>query len=135
MLFLREIDGGAEAFKPLSEAYSIPKDDPRRGEVMEAALAAASEPPMRMMELACRTLDLLSELREKCSVLAISDVGVGALLAVAALRGASLNVVINIKSMADRDAAGALRARVDAMLGKYVPLAEEIYLAVTEKIS
>ena len=32
------IDADAEAFKPLSEAYGIPKDDPKRQEVMEAAL-------------------------------------------------------------------------------------------------
>ena len=39
--FLALIDADAAAFRPLSRAYGIPKDDPARAEVMEAALLAA----------------------------------------------------------------------------------------------
>lgn len=131
---LRQIDADAEAFEPLSRVYSIPKDAPERGEVMEAALRAASEPPMRMMELSSETLRLLAELMGRSSVLAVSDIGVGALLAGAALRGAGLNVAINVKSMSDRAFAEKLASRAGEMLSEFVPLSEELYRRVAQKI-
>lgn len=39
--FLALIDADAAAFEPLSRAYGIPKDDPGRAEIMEAALLRA----------------------------------------------------------------------------------------------
>ena len=50
------------------------------------------------------------------SKLAISDAGVAATFCKAALKGASLNVYINTKSMADREYAEELNAKADAML-------------------
>lgn len=72
---------------------------------------------------------------EKGSTLAKSDAGVGVIFAKAALRGASLNVFINVKSMKDRERAEALLNEANAMLDKYCPLAESIYASVVEKIS
>ena len=48
----------AAAFAPLSRAYGIPKDDPGRGEIMEQCLRDAAAPPMEMLRLSCRVIEL-----------------------------------------------------------------------------
>ena len=131
---LREIDGDAEAFEPLSKAYSIPKDDPARDDIMEEALKKACGVPMNIMSLCCEAIELHRELADKGSAIAISDVGVGAILCRAALIGASLNVVINAKSMKDRGYARQLTDKVEKMISKYGAIAEETYELVLKRI-
>jgi len=117
-------DRDAEAFEPLSRAYGIPKDDPARETVMEAALQAAAAVPLEIMRAVSQVILVQAELSEKGSVLALSDAGVGAALAGAALTGASLNVFINTKYMTDRARARSLEAEADAMLAEFGPIAE-----------
>ena len=124
----------AVAFEPLSRAYAIPKDAPERAAVMEEALKTACRPPMEMARRCAEAVELMSELSEKGSAIAVSDVGVGAQLARAALLSAGLNVRINAKTMADRDCANALIAELDALEKTYVPLAESAYAHVLTRI-
>ena len=128
------IDDDAAAFEPLSRAYAIPKDAPERAAVMEEALKTACRPPMEMARRCAEAVELMSELSEKGSAIAVSDVGVGAQLARAALLSAGLNVRINAKTMADRDCANALIAELDALEKTYVPLAESAYAHVLTRI-
>lgn len=123
---LRLMDEDAAAFAPLAEAYAIPKDDPRRDEVMQEALEKAAEAPLEIMRTICRVIDLHKELLRKGSRLALSDVGVGAACCESALMSASLNVFINTKSMTDRGYAEALNMQADAMLQLYCGIAESI---------
>ncbi|MGM9521673.1 MAG: cyclodeaminase/cyclohydrolase family protein [Oscillospiraceae bacterium] len=134
MGLLKDIDGDAEAFLPLSKAYSIPKDSPERAEVMENALRTACSAPMDIMRLCCKTIDLHAELAEKGSTLAISDVGVGVIAAKSALMGASLNVFINIKAMSDREYAAKLDEEAREMLTVYTNKADSIYARVLDRI-
>jgi len=131
---LSMMDKDAEAFAPLAKAYSIPKDDPSRDEVMEKALDVACQAPMDIMRTVCKALNVIKEFAAKGSALAISDAGVGAVCCKAALQGASLNVFINTKSMKDRTKAEALESEANAMLDKYCRLADEIYTVVVERI-
>ena len=127
-------DEDAKVFEPLSRAYGIPKDDPTRDAVMEDALKKASSVPLEIMKDCCRAIDMHAELSEKGSMLAISDVGVGAVCCKAALMGASLNVFINTKSMKDRVFAGKLNAEADAMLEKYTKIADETFDSVLGRL-
>ena len=86
------VDKDAEAFEPLSKAYSIPKDDPKHDETLEAATKFACEAPVEMMKACCEAIELLEEMLEKGSVTLISDVGCGALCCAAALESASMNI-------------------------------------------
>lgn len=128
------VDGDAVAFEPLSKAYSIPKDDPNRDEIMENALYEASVVPMSIMETVLDAARELEMLVEKGSKLAVSDVGVGILFAQAAIEGASLNVYINTKSMQDRPRADALNAKADAIIAEAAELKERIYGGVLAAI-
>lgn len=125
--FVALIDADAEAFKPLSRAYGIPKDDPARAEIMEAALKRAAEPPLEIMRKCAEALDVIADYAAKGSALAISDAGCAAALAIAAMKAAALNVRINTKSMADREAADKMNAEAAGLYEKYEKEAEEIY--------
>ena len=133
--FLALIDADAAAFEPLSRAYGIPKDDPARAEIMEAALTRAAGPPLEIMRRCAKAIGLVREYAAKGSALAVSDAGCAAALLRAAMEAAALNVRINTKSMAGREAAGRMNAEADALLGKYGALAEEIYNNVSGRLS
>ena len=131
---LHMIDGDAAAFIPLAKAYSIPKDDPARAETMEKALNTACSVPMEIMRTAAHAVELLRVFAEKGSVMALSDVGVGAACCKTAIQSASLNVFINTKAMADREKAMAIEAEADAIIDKYCALADTIYADVVARL-
>ena len=121
------VEKDAAALAPLAKAYAIPKDDPQRAETLEACLAAAAAPPMEVLELTGRTVELLRGFADMGSPIAVSDAAVGAALALAALRGAEINVRVNTRLMQDRERAAALDAKAHALVDKYARQAEKIY--------
>ena len=131
---LRLVDADAEAFEPLSKAYGIPKDDPTRGEVMEEALRIATAVPLEIMHACAKSIDIIEEFAAKGSALAISDAGVGAACARAAIIGASFNVYINTKAMTDKEYAEKTNKESDALLDKYVAKAGDIVELVYKKV-
>lgn len=133
------IDKDAEAFEPLSRAYSLPKETEEqkahKAEVMAVVLKDACEVPMEIMECCCDALELIAVFADKGSVIAVSDAGVAAAMAVSALKGASLNVFINTKSMADRALARQLNEKAEAMLSKYVPYGDMVFSKVKGRLA
>ena len=67
-------------------------------------------------------------------VIALSDAGVGAVFCKAALLGASLNVFINTKSMADREYAERLNKEAEQMIEDYAVRADEVFRSVNERL-
>jgi formiminotetrahydrofolate cyclodeaminase len=132
--FMALVDEDAKVFEPLAKAYSIPKDDPGRGAIMEEALQKACAAPLEMMRCCCESLDLLFEMLEKGSAALVSDTGVGALCCKAALMGAGMNIFINTQSMTDKSTAQSIENEADFMLEKYCAVAEEISNDVTRRI-
>ena len=128
------VEEDAKAFLPLSQAYSIPRDDPKRAEVLEEATKNACAAPVEMMRQICRAIELLEEMGEKGSKMLISDVGCGALLCRAALEAASMNVFVNTKTLKDRPFAEWLESECDTMLAEYLPRAEACAVKVMERI-
>ena len=131
---LELVDADAEAFEPLSRAYSIPREDPARAQVMEEATLNACRAPMEMVLCCGKALDLLAEMLEKGSRMLISDVGCGALLCRAAMESAALNVFVNTRTLRDREAAARMEQQVDEALHTYLPLADRIAASVTAYI-
>ena len=124
------IDADADAFEPLSRAYGIPKDDPKRAETLEKCLHDAAAVPMEIARLSCRAIDLHAELLEKGSAMMRSDVGTGVVLCWGALYGAAAGVKVNTKLMRDRACAVALNSELDALVDTYWKRAEAVYEAV-----
>ena len=133
--FVALVDADAEAFAPLSRAYSIPKDDPARDEIMEPALLKAAEAPLEIMRKCAEALDLISGYAAKGSALAISDAGCAAALCGAAMEAAALNVKINTKSMKNRAVADNINVEMNELLQKYFALSQEIYNDVSGRLS
>ena len=121
------VEKDAAALAPLAEAYAIPKDDPARAETLEVCLRAAAAPPMEVLELTARTIELLRSFADMGSPLAVSDAAVGAALAAAALRGAEINVRVNTRLMRDRTAAAALDDRARTIAESALRRAEAVY--------
>ena len=133
--FVALVDADAEAFAPLSRAYSIPKDDPARDEIMEPALLKAAEAPLEIMRKCAEALELISGYAAKGSALAISDAGCAAALCGAAMEAAALNVKINTKSMKNLADADNINAEMNELLQKYFALSQEIYNDVSGRLS
>ncbi len=120
---LELIDEDAKGFGEVSKAYKLkPKDE----EVIEKALVSAATPPLNMMEALKEVIELLDELSAKTSVLVVSDVGVGAKLAGAALSSAYLNVVVNTSLMKNQGMADSMEKKAEN-LHFYGKKADEIY--------
>ena len=128
------VEEDAKMFEPLSKAYSIPKEDPQRVEKLEKATLDAIAPPLEMMRQIKRVIELLERMKEIGSVIMISDVGCGAALAGAALKSASLNVLINTNSLQDRDKADSFEQEADSILDEYVDRAQNVFDDVNAKL-
>ena len=128
------IERDAQAFMPVSRAYSIPKDDPMRSEVMEEALKGAAEVPLEIMRKCSEALEIIDMYAKKGSNLAVSDAGCAAIMCKAAMESAALNVYINTKSMKDRKQAEAMNAEVQKIMDKYGAIALEIYAFVAGRL-
>lgn len=131
---LELVQEDADAFLPLSQAYAIPRDDPRRAATLEEATKRACVAPLEMMRQVCHAIELLEEMEQKGSRMLLSDVGCGALLCKAALEAASLNVFVNTKTLGDREFAELTEVEVDRMLEEYGPRAASCAERVMERI-
>jgi glutamate formiminotransferase/formiminotetrahydrofolate cyclodeaminase len=115
--FLRLVDDDSAAYARVSEATKMPKatddDKKARKERMQSALLAASRVPLEVAKTSRRLLDLCERTVERAATATVSDIGVGALMAEAALEGAALNVMINLASLTDAAQVKALSEDLD----------------------
>ena len=118
--FLRLVDDDSAAFARVAEAMKLPKatDDEKkaRADRMQTALLAASRVPLEVAKTSRRLLDACERGLAKAPSAAVSDLGVGALMAEAALRGAAMNVMINLASLKDHGQVKALSEDLDRAL-------------------
>lgn len=132
------IDGDAQAFEPLAKAYSLPKSTPEEAahkeKVMQEALVGAIEAPLSIMRTCARVIDLTEVMAYKGSRMALSDAGVAAVFARAALQGASLNVYINVASLTDTMYAEKVLAETNQLIASYGAKADELYEYVQKEI-
>ena len=99
----------------------------KRSQKMQEALVECTESPYHMMELCVEALELCDTLVGKTNANAMSDLGVSALSVGAAIRGAWLNVLINVGGIKDEAMANHYRADGKALLEKGMALSEAIY--------
>ncbi len=133
------VERDALVFQPLAEAYGLPsgseEEKAQKEIIMENALLKATTVPLEIMETVCEAISLIEGFAEKGSRIAISDAGVAAAFAAAALRGASLNVFINTKSMKNREKAEELTKKAEEMLDDYLPKADAVFNRVKYQLN
>ena len=126
------------AFDGLMAAYGLPKDSDaqkaQRSAAIQSCLKAATEAPLACARASADVIALALRAAKVGNTNVISDAGVGALAAQAALRSAALNVYINVPSLKDATYATACRQEIDALLASAVPLAEQTYELVKSKL-
>ncbi len=131
-------DRDAQVFAPLAAAYSLPagteEEKAYKEQVMEKNLLAASLVPMEIMEKVVTMLEILDELEQKGSVMAVSDVGVAVQFARTALTGAVMNVYINTKSMKNSQKAEELNRKADRLMERGTRQADDVYAKVLKRL-
>ena len=110
------VDEDTAAFNKVMDAFGLPKESAEeksaRSVAVEQATKYAAEIPLKVMEMASRSYELLSEMAEKGNPTSISDVGVGALATRACIGGAALNVRINLAGLKDEKFKSSLLKKI-----------------------
>jgi glutamate formiminotransferase/formiminotetrahydrofolate cyclodeaminase len=83
-----------------------------RSGAIQKANQYAAEIPLKVMETAGRTYELLAKMAEKGNPASISDVGVGLLATRACIEGAAMNVRINLSGLKDEKLKSALQEKM-----------------------
>ena len=132
------VDEDTAAFNKFMEALGLPKgteaERAARAAAIQDATLLAARVPLRTMRAAAETFPLLEAMAREGNPASASDAGVGALAAVAAVRGAALNVRINAASLADKETALALADEAAAICDEAVAKSEHILEIVNSHI-
>ena len=132
------IDADAAAFAPLAAAYGLPRETPEeraaKDAALQAALVEACEVPLEIMRQCLLVVESCDFMARNGSALAVSDAGASAVLAKAALQAASLNVVINVASMADAERAARYADEADMLLDAGCAQADAVFASVVGRL-
>lgn len=100
------VDEDTQAFNQIMTAYDLPKETDQeknqRKEAIQEATKNAIEVPLKVMQLAHDSMEILKVMAETGNPNSVSDAGVGALCARTAVEGAFLNVKINAAGLNDK---------------------------------
>jgi len=99
------VDEDTAAFNKVMDAFALPKDSAEEKTARSAAIQAANkhaaEIPLRVMQTAFKSYEILTEMAKNGNPASISDVGVGLLAVRACIGGAAMNVRINLAALKD----------------------------------
>jgi glutamate formiminotransferase len=133
------VDEDTKAFNRVMDAFGLPKgsDDERemRAAALESATKYAAEIPLKVMETAAKSYELLAEMAEKGNPASVSDVGVGASATRACIDGAALNVRINLAQLKDEKFKSSLQEKVRKIRASSETQFKEINQIVERKIA
>ncbi|MDE7402415.1 MAG: glutamate formimidoyltransferase [Muribaculaceae bacterium] len=136
---LHLVDEDTKAFNKIMAVFGMPKGTPEekaaRSAALEEATLYATEVPLRTMKAAYEVFDLVEVMAKNGNPASVSDAGVGALAARAAVLGAQLNVKINAAGLKDRIAAEAIIKEADEIAIHAMRRESEILIAVNSIIS
>lgn len=136
--FLAAMDADAQAFASMEAVFAMPKgtDEEKavRTAAMQDALRICAVPPMDLMQLSLKALRMTDQLVGKTTRAAVSDLGVAAVSLFAAVKGAWLNVLININHMKDTAFAQEYRLQGETLLRDADRLSRRIYKRVVSEL-
>lgn len=133
------VDEDAASFDRVMAAFRMPKETEEekqaRSREIQAAYRGAAEPPLEVCRHALGVLALAARVAELGNPNAVSDAGVGALLAASALEGAAFNVEINLGSIKDEDYRAASTETVASARTEGAALRDEALARVREALA
>lgn len=135
---LRLVDEDTEAFAKIMDVFSMPKgteeEKAARAEAMEKATLYASRVPLKTMQTAMEAMPVALAMARIGNPASASDAGVGAIAALAAVRGAHLNVRINAAGLKDRALAAELTDEASRIEAEAVAAEAEVLAEVNKNI-
>jgi len=135
---LRLVDEDTEAFAKIMDVFSMPKgteeEKAARAEAMEKATLYASRVPLKTMQTAMEAMPVALAMARIGNPASASDAGVGAIAALAAVRGAHLNVRINAAGLKDRALAAELTYEAARIEAEAVAAEAEVLAEVNKNI-
>lgn len=135
---LKLVDEDTAAFARIMDVFAMPKgsdeEKAARAEAMEKATLYATQVPLRTMKTALEAMPVALAMAKEGNPASASDAGVGAIAALAAVRGAQLNVRINAAGLEDRAMAEKLIAEAAEIAKEAAAMEAEILVAVNNNI-
>lgn len=136
---LHLVDEDTEAFNRIMTAFGMPKGNDEekaaRSQAIQDATLYATQVPLHTMKASFEAFGICRAMAAEGNPNSVSDAGVGALAARAAVLGAGLNVKINAAGLKDRPTAERLIAEADELIGKANAEEKEIMDIVSKKIA
>ncbi len=131
---LQLVDEDANAFNAILSAFQLPKNTEHekrhRQDAIQNATRYAIEVPLKVMQLSYQSMEVMKVMADLGNPNSISDVGVGAIAARAAVMGAALNVRINANEFSDKNYIDSILNIVTEIITKTNQLEEEILTIV-----
>jgi len=131
------VDEDTHAFNKIMDAFALPKktdeEKATRKLAIEAATVYAIEVPLKVMQSSLESFETIAAMAHIGNPNSVSDAGVGAICARAAVYGAYLNVKINASGLADKAIATDYVEKAKILLSKAFEQ-EKIILAKVEDI-
>lgn len=113
---LAAIDEDIQAFDAVMEAYRLPKDEDGRAEAIQQSMAHAADVPLNVARLSVEAMQLAEQVAKQGNKNAACDAAVAALMGLAAVEGAALNVRVNAVSLDDEDLAARYQNDIAALV-------------------
>ena len=136
---LHLVDEDTEAFNRIMAAFGMPKnteEDKRlRSEAIQSATLFAAQVPLETMKTSYKAFEICKAMAETGNPNSVSDAGVGALAARAAVLGAGLNVKINASSLKDKAMAETLVGEAEKLMKDACEAEKEIMTIVENTIN
>jgi formiminotetrahydrofolate cyclodeaminase len=132
------IEADVQAFGALMAAYKLPRatdqDRLSRAAAVQDALKQATDVPLACAEACAQVIDLARRVAPAGDRGVISDAGVAAVTAYAALRSAALNVYINVPSIKDAEFGRSRREQLERLLARCGAASEQVFDTVLSRI-
>lgn len=132
------VEEDTRAFNRLMDAFGLPKNSEAekaiRKEAIQVATLNAMEVPLKVMQHASDSMEVMKAMAGTGNPNSVSDAGVGALCARTAVRGAWLNVKINSSGLADKEKMAEILHQAEAIAANAEILEAEILKIVKGKI-
>ncbi len=126
------------AFDGLMAAYRLPKaseaEKESRGTAIQDNLRAATETPLECARACAEVIALSRRAGQSGFSGVVSDAGVAALSANAALRSAALNVFINVPTLKDRDFAAQATSEIERLLELCARESDAVFTLVRNRL-
>jgi len=135
---LRMVDEDTNSFNGIMDAFRLPKGNDAEKAARQTAIQEATkyavEVPLKVMETALKSMQMIQKMAEIGNPNSVTDAGVGALCARTAVYGAYLNVKINLGGLKDKDYVATTLSKANGLLKEANETEKRVLAIVDSKL-